>query len=136
MRAITHSHRHGMSCRMENVVGRSVHLTPSGIDFDEHVFQLGQGTVVRAAGSLIFPRYPFVCFSQAHIASSIFQFKVSCTSDICACNNLKQKVLWEQAGSNTETAAMPFCIYIVLQISSGLDARLAGSCRSRKERDL
>lgn len=42
--------------RMENVVGRSVHLTPSGIDFDEHVFQLGQGTVVRAAGSLIFPR--------------------------------------------------------------------------------
>ncbi|CAL5219937.1 g1869 [Coccomyxa viridis] len=42
--------------RMENVIGRSVHLTPSGIDFDEHVFQLGQGTVVRAAGSLIFPR--------------------------------------------------------------------------------
>ena len=47
-------------CRMENVIGRSVHLTPSGIDFDEHVFQLGQGTVVRAAGSLIFPR----CFSS------------------------------------------------------------------------
>ena len=45
-----------MWCRMENVIGRSVHLTPSGIDFDEHVFQLGQGTVVRAAGSLIFPR--------------------------------------------------------------------------------
>lgn len=55
----TDSHRHGVSCRMENVVGRSVHLTPSGIDFDEHVFQLGQGTVVRAAGSLIFPRCPF-----------------------------------------------------------------------------
>lgn len=47
---------------MENVIGRSVHLTPSGIDFDEHVFQLGQGTVVRAAGSLIFPR----CCAHAH----------------------------------------------------------------------
>ena len=48
--------RNALCCRMENVIGRSVHLTPSGIDFDEHVFQLGQGTVVRAAGSLIFPR--------------------------------------------------------------------------------
>lgn len=45
------------NCRMENVIGRNVHLTPSGIDFDEHVFQLGQGTVVRAAGSVLFPRY-------------------------------------------------------------------------------
>ena len=42
------------------MIGRSVHLTPSGIDFDEHVFQLGQGTVVRAAGSLIFPRCLFI----------------------------------------------------------------------------
>jgi hypothetical protein len=41
---------------MENAIGRSMHLTPSGIDFDEHVFQLGQGTVVRAAGSVLFPR--------------------------------------------------------------------------------
>ena len=46
------------------MVGRSVHLTPSGLDFDEHVFQLGQGTVVRAAGSLIFPRYPFAKFNS------------------------------------------------------------------------
>ncbi|CAL8467963.1 g7501 [Coccomyxa elongata] len=42
--------------RMENCVGKSVHLTPSGIDFDEHVFRLGQGTVMRAAGSVLFPR--------------------------------------------------------------------------------
>lgn len=45
-----------LSHRMENCIGRAVHLTPSGIDFDEHVFQLGQGTVVRAAGSVLFPR--------------------------------------------------------------------------------
>ena len=44
------------SLRMENCVGRSVHLTPSGIDFDEHVFRLGEGTVMRAAGSVLFPR--------------------------------------------------------------------------------
>lgn len=42
--------------RMENCIGRAVHLTPSGIDVDEHVFKLGQGTVVRAAGSVLFPR--------------------------------------------------------------------------------
>ena len=46
------------------MIGRSVHLTPSGIDFDEHVFQLGQGTVVRAAGSLIFPR----CCTPRHLS--------------------------------------------------------------------
>ena len=46
------------------MIGRSVHLTPSGIDFDEHVFQLGQGTVVRAAGSLIFPR----CCAPRHMS--------------------------------------------------------------------
>ena len=42
--------------RFENTIGRSVRLTPSGVDFDEHVFQLGQGTVIRAAGSVLFPR--------------------------------------------------------------------------------
>ena len=42
--------------RFENTIGRHVRLTPSGIDFDEHVFQLGQGTVIRAAGSVLFPR--------------------------------------------------------------------------------
>jgi hypothetical protein len=42
--------------RLDNHVGSGVHLSPSGIDFDQRIVTLGQGTSVRFAGHAAFPR--------------------------------------------------------------------------------
>lgn len=44
-------------CRMEHCAGRSVHLTPSGLDFDEQRVQLVGFSALQlvAACSLCFP---------------------------------------------------------------------------------
>lgn len=123
---------------MENVVGRSVHLTPSGIDFDEHVFQLGQGTVVRAAGSLIFPRYPFACFSPVQFALIMCLSQTQCASDIHGRNTMRN--LQNSCGSRQVVMQrLPPCFMCncrILQSSSELDSCPAGSCQSRRERSL
>ena len=43
-------------CRMENAMGRGTHLTPSGLDFDEHSWYLGAGTSLRTGASIGWPR--------------------------------------------------------------------------------
>ncbi|KAK9812019.1 hypothetical protein WJX73_009191 [Symbiochloris irregularis] len=45
-----------MWVRLENNVGKNIHLTPSGLDFDEHVWHIGRGMALRAGGSAQFPR--------------------------------------------------------------------------------
>ena len=47
---------HARDHRMENAVGYGTHLTPSGLDFDEHSWYLGGGTSLRTGASIGFPR--------------------------------------------------------------------------------
>ena len=42
--------------RLDNDVGSGVHLSPSGVEFDERRVALGANTEVRAGASLRFPR--------------------------------------------------------------------------------
>lgn len=42
--------------RLDNSVGSGVHISPSGVDFDQRVVRLGQATSVRFAGHASFPR--------------------------------------------------------------------------------
>lgn len=42
--------------RLDNTVGSGVHISPSGVDFDQRVVRLGKQTSVRFAGHASFPR--------------------------------------------------------------------------------
>ncbi|CAN6469794.1 unnamed protein product [Victoria cruziana] len=39
-----------------NETGSGFHLTPGGLEFDEHLLRIGKYTTVRAAASFNFPR--------------------------------------------------------------------------------
>ncbi|KAF3773113.1 hypothetical protein EJ110_NYTH56123 [Nymphaea thermarum] len=39
-----------------NETGSGFHLTPGGLEFDEHLLRIGKYTTVRVAASLNFPR--------------------------------------------------------------------------------
>eukprot|EP00775_Hariotina_reticulata_P007043 gene7043-7257_t len=42
--------------RLDNDIGTGIHLTPTGVEFDERRLTLGNSTEVRAGATLRFPR--------------------------------------------------------------------------------
>jgi hypothetical protein len=43
-------------CRLDNYAGAGLHLSPTGIEFDQRVIALNSHVALRASGSLLFPR--------------------------------------------------------------------------------
>lgn len=74
-----------LPCRMENAMGYGTHITPSGLDFDEHSWYLGGGTSLRTGASVNWPRQipipPGVGPPPPRPPSHLSLWPVACSND-------------------------------------------------------